>query len=136
MLLIHSSLGISDCPEMNNHQFVESVWGIICPNKHERILVGVCYWSPSKITKGDFPSFYRKLHPCKLTPYVLKDTSILDKLIGRQEQWMAQMILIQPVSTTLSMTCFFTNISCRRQGLEKATHHPPLISYSQRKNMR
>ena len=47
LILVKSNLQVQECEELNNADFADSVWCIVCPqDAHGKILAGVCYRSP------------------------------------------------------------------------------------------
>ena len=86
MLLVHGSINVLDCPEMNSHEFEESVWCILCPSKNERVLVGVCYRSPNSSAENN-----RGLHQLLEKAMAMQADSVL--VMGdfnyRQIDWRA-----------------------------------------------
>ena len=53
MLLVCDSCLVSECTELNEMCFEESVWCILNPSREVRILVGVCYRSPSSTPENN-----------------------------------------------------------------------------------
>ena len=47
MLFVHENLTVTECIELNEMDFQESVWCVIHMTHTEKLLVGVCYRSPS-----------------------------------------------------------------------------------------
>lgn len=47
MLLVKENLNVIECKELWDHEFEEAVWCLIKTSRHEQLLVGVCYRSPS-----------------------------------------------------------------------------------------
>ena len=48
LLLVRNNLSIQECDELNTSSFEDSVWCTVCgPGRREKIIVGICYRSPS-----------------------------------------------------------------------------------------
>ena len=53
MLLVRDNLEVTECKELNDSDFQESVWCIVKTPQSTKILVGVCYRSPSSLHENN-----------------------------------------------------------------------------------